>query len=146
MTCSDTTNISEADALDCVLGYTIANDVTARVFQTPTGPPLWMRGKGFDTFCPLGPAIITRDEIADPQDLGIRTIINGKAVRDGHTSQMIRTVSQIIAILSRHMTLRCGAVILTGAPPPISQSPPLQAGDFVMAEITGLGSLQNTVQ
>src|SRR5690606_27071219 len=69
-------NVSEADALSHVFGYTIANDVTARHFQTPTGPPLWMRGKGFDTFCPLGPAIVTADEIPDPQALMIRTIIN----------------------------------------------------------------------
>src|SRR5687768_10808590 len=70
-------DVSEAEAMECIFGYTIANDYTARAFQTPTGPPLWMRGKGFDGFCPLGPAILTRDEIADPNNLTLRTLING---------------------------------------------------------------------
>jgi 2-keto-4-pentenoate hydratase/2-oxohepta-3-ene-1,7-dioic acid hydratase in catechol pathway len=143
----DAHNINEADALDHVLGYTIANDVTARTFQTLSGggPPLWMRGKGFDTFCPLGPCIVTRDEIPDPQNLSIRTIINGKVVRDGHTSQMIRSVPQIIATLSRHMTLRRGAVILTGAPPTSHATPTVLPDAMISIEIDRLGCLSNTV-
>lgn len=141
----DIRNINERDALDHVLGYTIANDVTARAFQTPTGPPLWMRGKGFDTFCPLGPALVTRDEIPDPQNLTVRTIINGQVVRDGHTSQMIRTVPQIIATLSRRMTLRQGAVILTGAPPVIDSRSPDVVNETIV-EVDQIGRMTNPIR
>jgi 2-keto-4-pentenoate hydratase/2-oxohepta-3-ene-1,7-dioic acid hydratase in catechol pathway len=135
-------NVSEFDALQHVCGYTIANDVTARAFQTPTGPPIWMRGKGFDTFLPIGPAIITADEIPNPRALDLRTTVNGKTVRDGNTSQMIRTIPQIIATLSRHLTLRPGTLIITGAPPPM-QSAPCRTGDELAVEIPGIGRLQN---
>src|SRR5262245_20351150 len=139
----DSRNVQETEAIDHVLGFTLALDVTARHFQTPTGPPLWMRGKGFDTFCPLGPAIITADETADPQGQ-LRTIVNGQVVRDGHTRDMIRSVPRLIADLSRHMTLRAGAVILTGAPP----APPhaLRDGDRIDVEFDGLGRLSTTVR
>jgi 2-keto-4-pentenoate hydratase/2-oxohepta-3-ene-1,7-dioic acid hydratase in catechol pathway len=134
-------NIAESDALQHVFGYTIANDVTARAFQTPTGPPLWMRGKGFDTFCPIGPAIVTADEIPDPNNLAIRTIINGNVVREGNTRHMIRSVPEIIAALSRHMTLRTGAIVLTGAPPLCSA---VQSSlHTVRVEIEDIGALQN---
>lgn len=140
-------NVSEADAMHCIFGYTIANDVTARHFQTPAGPPLWMRGKGFPSFCPLGPAIVTRDEIADPDALAIHMRINGRVVRSGNTRQMIRTTRQIVAALSRHMPLEPGTVILTGSPQPISGvSRDLQAGDRVEIEIAGIGQLQNFIQ
>jgi 2-keto-4-pentenoate hydratase/2-oxohepta-3-ene-1,7-dioic acid hydratase in catechol pathway len=143
----ETRNVSEANALDHVFGYTIVNDITARHFQTPTGPPLWMRGKGFDTFCPLGPAIVTVDELADPDDLNLRTLINGKVVREGNTRDMIRSVPQIIAALSRHITLRAGAVILTGAPPVLDPSAtgPFGPGNEVVVEIEGIGELRNIV-
>lgn len=136
-------NITERDALGHVFGYALANDITARHFQTPTGPPLWMRGKGFDAFCPIGPAIITADEIPDPQNLTLQTLVNGQVVRDGNTCDMIRSVPQIIAGLSRHMTLRAGALILTGAPPGEPRS--LQTGDRIEVEIPSLGRLSNTV-
>lgn len=140
----DARDISEADALDCVLGYTLANDVTARVFQTPSGPPLWMRGKGFDGFCPLGPCIITREEIADPQRLTLRTIIDGVVTREASTSEMVWSVAEIIACLSRHMTLRAGTVILTGAPV-AKAGPTLSAGSACMVEIESIGRLSNTI-
>jgi 2-keto-4-pentenoate hydratase/2-oxohepta-3-ene-1,7-dioic acid hydratase in catechol pathway len=135
---------SQTHATEHIFGYTIANDVTARHFQTPAGPPLWMRGKGFDTFCPLGPAIMTRDEIADPNNLAIRTIVNGQMAREGNTGQMIRTVPQIIAALSRHMTLKPGAVILTGAPS-TSNNRSLRTGDLTIIEVDLLGQLQNPI-
>ncbi len=139
--------VSEAGAMQCIFGYTIANDVTARHFQTPAGPPLWMRGKGFPSFCPLGPAIVTRDEIADPDALAIHTRINGQVVRSGNTRQMIRSTRQIVAALSRHMPLEPGTVLLTGSPQPISGvSRDLQAGDRVEIEIAGIGQLQNFIQ
>lgn len=139
----ETCNISERDALKCVFCYTLTNDITARHFQTLTGPPLWMRGKGFDTFYPLGPAIITADEMPDPQKLTLRTLVNGNPARKGNTRDMIRTVPQIIAALSRHMTLRAGAVILTGAPPAAPAT--LRHGDRIDVEIPDLGRLSNIV-
>ena len=137
-------NLSESDALGVILGYTLANDVTARHFQTPTGPPIWMRGKGFDTFCPLGPAIVTADELADPANLDLRTSINGAIVRDGNTRDMIRSVPQIVAALSRHMTLRAGSVVLTGAPLAMA-SMSLNPGAKVSVISSRIGELSNPV-
>jgi 2-keto-4-pentenoate hydratase/2-oxohepta-3-ene-1,7-dioic acid hydratase in catechol pathway len=141
----ETRNVPDDDALKFVFGYTIANDVTARHFQTTSGPGLWMRGKGFDSFCPLGPAIVTADEIPDPNSLGIRTLINGKVVREGNTGEMIRSVPQIIAALSRHMTLRSGAVILTGAPVAANPGRPLRKGDRVTIDIESIGALAHPI-
>ena len=139
-----TRNVSEDDALRHVFGYTIANDVTARIFQTPTGPPIWMRGKGFDGFLPIGPAIITADEIADLQLLDLRTIINGEVVREGKTCQMIRSIPQIIAALSRHMTLRSGSLIITGAP--VATRPAqILPGHTLEIEIPPIGRLVNFI-
>ena len=139
----DARNVSERDALNHIFGYTIANDVTARLFQTASGPPIWMRGKGFDTFCPIGPAIVTVDEVPDPNHLNIRTIINGQIVREGNTRDMISSVPQIIAALSRHMTLRAGAIVLTGAPPASPQF--LRRADSIIVEVEAIGHLQNSV-
>jgi len=140
-------NIAESDALDLVFGYTIANDVTAKAFQTTSGPPLWTRGKGFDTFCPLGPAIVTADEVHDPQDLTIRTFVKGAVVRDGHSSQMIWPLRRILAAISKRMTLQPGTVILTGAPGYVAGQPsaPLASGATVRVEIERLGALENRV-
>lgn len=137
--------VSESDALHYVFGYTIANDVTARAFQTPTGPPIWMRGKGFDTFLPIGPAIITADEIADPQSLDLRTIINGHITREGNTCQMIRTIPQIIAALSRHLTLRPGTLVITGAPA-ATHSLSIARGGSVEIQVPTIGRLVNSLQ
>ncbi len=142
-------DVAVREAMKHVLGFTAANDVTARQWQTRTGPPLWMRGKGFDTFCPLGPAIVTSEMVAKPDDLVVRTIVNSQSVRHGSTKDMIRSVAAIVSELSRHMTLPAGTVILTGAPPRASESsasPPLQAGDEVAVEIDGIGRLVNHVE
>lgn len=136
-------NISEDDVSACVFGYTIANDVTARVFQTSSGPPIWMRGKGFDSFCPLGPAIVTPDEIPNPQSLANRTLINGHVVREGNTRDMIRTVPQIIASLSRHMTLQAGVIVLTGAPHAMPHAKGLSPSDQIEVQIDRCGSLKS---
>lgn len=141
--------LDERRAFDHVLGFTIANDLTARRFQTATGPPLWMRGKGFPGFCPLGPHIVTLDELGDPDDLVIRTLVNGRVVREGSTRRMIRNTRQGIAALSRHMILREGAVILTGAPPVIDEtmkSHSLKTGDVLTVEIDGIGRLTNAIR
>jgi 2-keto-4-pentenoate hydratase/2-oxohepta-3-ene-1,7-dioic acid hydratase in catechol pathway len=140
-------HVPEQRALDHVLGYTIANDVTARAFQTPAGPPLWMRGKGFDTFCPLGPAIVTLNEVHDPQNLTLRTVIDGVTTREGSTMEMIWSVAEIIACLSRHMTLLPGTVVLTGAPVALhAQAIAPKPNSSVTIDITNVGCLRNTVQ
>jgi 2-keto-4-pentenoate hydratase/2-oxohepta-3-ene-1,7-dioic acid hydratase in catechol pathway len=138
-------NLVEGAALDHVLGYTIANDVTARAFQTLTGPPMWMRGKGFDGFCPLGPAIVTRDAIPDPQNLTLRTVVNGVVKREGSTRDMLWSVAEIIACLSRHITLPAGAVILTGAPPLLAPFEAIAPGATIAIEIEPIGRLANRV-
>jgi len=144
---SEARNVAEADALGHVLGYVAANDVTARRWRRGDVPMTWMRGKGFDTFCPIGPAIATPDELSDPASLAITTSVNGRIVRRGNTSQMIRTVARLISEISRVITLGPGTLLLTGAPPPVSGRPMrgLRDGDEVCVEIEGVGRLVNTV-
>jgi len=144
-----TREVSEADAFNHVLGYTIANDVTARRFQTTQGPAPWLRGKGFDTFCPLGPTIVTTDELEDPQDLRIITRVNGEIARQGSTRDMLRSVAAIVSELSRHLTLSPGTVILTGAPPRLEDTlaaTSIKDGDEVEVEIDRIGRLVNSVE
>src|SRR5207237_7329305 len=109
----------------------------------------WVRGKSFDTFCPLGPEIVTADEVPDPQMLGIRCRVNGDALQDSNTNQMIFGVAQIISVLSQTMTLEPGDVIATGTPVGVgfARKPPvyLLDGDTVDVEIDGIGTLTNTV-
>ena len=142
-------NISQADALNHVLGYTCANDVSARKWQMNAGGGQWIRGKGFDTFCPLGPVLVTTDEIPDPQNLGIRTILNDQTMQDHTTGDMIFTVAEIIEYLSQDTTLLPGTVILTGTPQGVgfARKPPiwLKAGDDVIIELDQIGRLQNPV-
>ena len=142
-------NISRADALDYVLGYTCANDVSARKWQLNGGGGQWIRGKGFDTFCPLGPVLVTADEIPDPQNLGIRTILNGETMQDHTTQDMIFTVVELIEFLSQDTTLLPGTAILTGTPQGVgfARKPPvwLKEGDEVIIELDGIGSLKNPV-
>ena len=142
-------NVSEADALDHVLGLTAANDVTARRFQSAGIPMAWMRGKGFDTFCPLGPAVVTLDQLDLAAGLEITTTVNGQITRRGDTTQMIRSVPALISEISRRVTLAAGTILLTGAPPrtgPAAESEPsLQGGDEVCIEIEGIGRLVNKV-
>ncbi|MCI0436863.1 MAG: fumarylacetoacetate hydrolase family protein [Gemmatimonadetes bacterium] len=138
------------EALRHVLGYAIANDVTAKRWQTPGPIPLWMRGKGFDTFCPLGPRLVPRREIADPNNLLITTSVNGRVFRRASTAEMIRPVAALISQISRAITLRPGTVILTGAAPLLPEAAPhvrpLRAGDEVAVEIESMGRLVNPVR
>jgi 2-keto-4-pentenoate hydratase/2-oxohepta-3-ene-1,7-dioic acid hydratase in catechol pathway len=145
-----TKNVSRSEAMDSILGYTCANDVSARDWQIEKQKKQWARGKSFDTFCPLGPYLVTRDEIPDPQNLRIRTILNGKTVQDSNTCDMIFDIPAIISDLSRSMTLLPGTVILTGTPEGVgfTRQPPiyLQDGDIVTVEIEGIGQLTNPVK
>ena len=145
----DCKNVSASKAFDYVAGYTCANDVSARDWQKNAGGGQWCRGKTFDTFCPLGPCLVTPDEIPDPQNLKIRTLLNGEAVQDWSTNDMIFTVAQIIEFLSGSTTLPGGTVILTGTPHGVgmASTPPrwLRSGDQVTIEIEKIGSLTNPV-
>ena len=142
-------NVTREEALDYVLGYTCANDVSARDWQIEHGGSQWCRGKTFDTFAPLGPCIVTTDEIPDPNDLAIRTILNGEPVQDWTTSDMIFDVPAIIAFLSGSTTLLPGTVIFTGTPHGVgmAEDPPrwLRPGDVVTIEIEKIGQLTNPV-
>ena len=142
-------NVSRAAALDHVLGYTCANDVSARDWQRNGGGGQWCRGKTFATFCPLGPNIVTTDEIPDPSGLGIRTIVNGKTLQDWNTDDMIFDVPRLVEFLSASMILPAGTVILTGTPHGVgfARTPPvfLQPGDTVTIEIDRIGRLTNPV-
>lgn len=142
-------NVRREDAFAHVLGYTCGNDVSARDWQRSGGGGQWCRGKSFATFCPLGPVIVTPDELPDPGDLGIRTILNGTAMQDCRTSDMIFDVPAIIEFFSASMILRPGTVILTGTPHGVgmARKPPvfLQPGDTVTVEIDGIGQLTNPV-
>jgi len=143
-------NVRRAEALDYVLGYTCANDVSARDWQIKWGGSQWCRGKTFDTFAPMGPWLVTRDEIANPNALAIRTILNGETVQDWNTNDMIFDVPAIIEFLSGSTTLPAGTVILTGTPQGVgmAQKPPLwlKPGDEVTIEIEGIGRLTNGVE
>lgn len=142
-------NATRATALDHVLGYTCANDVSARDWQQRKGGGQWCRGKTFDTFAPLGPCLVTPDEIPDPQALRLRTILNGAVVQEGHTGDMIFDVPTLIAFLSGSTTLFPGTVILTGTPSGVgmARTPPLwlRPGDRVTVEIERIGALENPV-
>lgn len=143
-------NVSVATALDYVLGYTCANDVSARDWQKFHGGGQWIKGKSFDSFCPLGPILVTADHIPNPQILPIRTLLNGQIRQESFTGDMIFSVAEIIAFLSGSTTLLPGTVILTGTPPGVgtAANPPryLKQGDVVVVEITGIGQLRNTVE
>jgi 2-keto-4-pentenoate hydratase/2-oxohepta-3-ene-1,7-dioic acid hydratase in catechol pathway len=143
-------NVSRDAALDYVLGYTCANDVSARDWQIRMGGGQWCRGKTFDTFCPLGPWIVTPDEIPNPNDLRIRTLLNGQIMQDWRTSDMIFDVPALIEFFSGSTLLAPGTVILTGTPPGVgfARKPPvyLQPGDSVTVDIERIGELTNPVQ
>lgn len=139
--------IPERDALSYVAGYMPLNDVSARDWQNRTGQ--WVIGKTCDTFCPMGPALVTADEIPDPQDLRLRTIIGGEILQEGWTGDMIFSIAHLIADMSKVMTLEPGDVIASGTPPGIgaARNPPrwLRPGDVVLVEIDGVGTLSNPV-
>ena len=142
-------NVSRDRALDYVLGYTCANDVSARDWQVNRCAGQWCRSKTFDTFAPLGPCLVTADEIPEPNRLGIRTEINGEVLQDSNTDDMIVDVRGLIAFLSGSTTLLPGTTILTGTPGGVgmSRTPPrwLRAGDIVTVEIEKIGRLTNPV-
>ena len=143
-------NATRANALDYVLGYTCANDVSARDWQRkPWGGGQWCQAKSFDTFCPLGPVLATRDEIPNPNQLRIRSLLNGQVMQDWNTDDMIFDVPALIEFLSGSKTLLPGTVILTGTPHGVgfARQPPvfLHAGDTVTIEIEGIGALTNPV-
>ncbi|KAI1812825.1 5-carboxymethyl-2-hydroxymuconate isomerase [Poronia punctata] len=141
-------DISEDDALDHVLGYTVSNDVSARKLQIMGGQ--WCFGKGLDGSCPLGPVLVSKTAIPDPQRLSIKTRYNSRVVQDGNTSNMIFTLRQQIAYLSRGTTLEAGSIILTGTPAGIGyfREPRvvLEDGGEVRVEIEGIGTLVNRVR
>ena len=142
-------NVSKADALQYVLGYTCGNDVSARDWQKDFGGSQWCRGKTFDTFAPLGPVLVTPDEIPNPNRLQIKTILNGEALQDWSTSDMIFDVPTLIEFLSGSTTLLPGTVILTGTPHGVGMARDpkvfLKPGDSITIEIEGIGQLTNPV-
>lgn len=139
--------ISAADWREYVAGYTIVNDVSARDFQMATSQ--WTMGKTCDTFCPMGPYLVTADEIPDPHHLRLELLLNGETMQDSNTSEMIFNIPELIAHLSASMTLEPGDVVSTGTPAGvgISKKPPrwLRPGDECVARVEGLGELRNFV-
>jgi 2-keto-4-pentenoate hydratase/2-oxohepta-3-ene-1,7-dioic acid hydratase in catechol pathway len=139
--------ILEAKALDHVAGYTIFNDISIRDFQRRTSQ--WMLGKNFDRSGPLGPALVTRDEIPDPQDLQLTVDVSGERMQEAHTGIMIFSVAHLVAYVSQALTLEPGDVIATGTPSGVgfARKPPrwLRAGDTVRVSITGLGVLETPI-
>ncbi|XP_019646367.1 PREDICTED: fumarylacetoacetate hydrolase domain-containing protein 2-like [Branchiostoma belcheri] len=142
-------DIKEEDVYDHVAGYTVADDVSARDWQMKRNGGQWLLGKTFDSFCPLGPAIVTKDEIPDPHTLGLRCRVNGNTVQDSSTEQLVFQVPTLVAWISRIVTLCPGDVILTGTPPGVGvfRKPPvfLKRGDVVECEIDGIGTIRNKV-
>ncbi len=142
-------NVAASNALDFVLGYTVGNDISARDWQRQGGGGQWIRGKTFDTFAPLGPVLVTADELPDPQDLSLRTRVNGELLQDWTTADMIFSVADLVEFLSGSTTLLPGTAIFTGTPHGVgfARNPPvyLQPGDSVTVEIDGIGALTNPV-
>ncbi|KAM4676329.1 oxaloacetate tautomerase fahd2, mitochondrial-like isoform 1-T2 [Discoglossus pictus] len=142
-------DIKEEDAMDYVAGFTVAHDVSARDWQMNKNGKQWLLGKTFDTFCPLGPALVTKDSISDPHNLGIRCRVNGNVVQDSNTNQMVFKTEALIAWVSQFVTLYPGDVFLTGTPPGVGvfRKPPvfLKGGDVVQCEIDELGVITNAV-
>jgi 2-keto-4-pentenoate hydratase/2-oxohepta-3-ene-1,7-dioic acid hydratase in catechol pathway len=142
-------NVSHERAFDYILGYTCANDVSARDWQGQWGGSQWCRGKGFDTFAPLGPCMVTPEEIPDPNALAIKLDVNGELLQDWNTDDMIFSIPQLIEFLSGSTTLLPGTVVLTGTPHGVgfARKPPrwLKAGDVATVTIERIGALSNPV-
>jgi 2-keto-4-pentenoate hydratase/2-oxohepta-3-ene-1,7-dioic acid hydratase in catechol pathway len=140
-------NVSQEEALDYVLGYCTANDVSVRDLQTRTSQ--WLLGKTLDNFLPIGPWLVTADEVGDPQSLRIRCWVNGDLRQDSTTGDMIFSVAEIISYLSRYFSLEPGDVIITGTPEGVAMGredkPWLRPGDEVKVEVERLGHLSNTM-
>jgi len=139
--------VSIENALEAVSGYTCLNDVSARAIQFADGQ--WTRGKSIDTFCPMGPQVIARDVVGDPQSLHIECRLNGEAVQSATTADMIFSVAELISFVSETITLEPGDVIATGTPPGVAMGRPqpryLRPGDTVEVEIERVGVLRNPV-
>ncbi len=139
--------VSEADALDYVAGYCVSHDVSERAFQTERAGQ-WTKGKSCDTFGPIGPWLVTKDENTDPQNLGMWLKVNGQTMQDGSSKTMVYGVAHVVSYLSQFMSLHPGDVISTGTPPGVGmgQKPPryLKTGDVVELGIEGLGSQKQT--
>ncbi|MCU0513427.1 MAG: fumarylacetoacetate hydrolase family protein [Anaerolineae bacterium] len=137
--------VPEADALDCVAGYTLANDVSARDLQASESQ--WLRAKSMDTFCPLGPCIVSRAALPDPHALTLTTTVSGQVMQHGHTGAMIFRIPYLVAYLSETFTLEPGDIILTGTPAGVGKGmkPPrfLTTGDTVSVSIAEIGTLSN---
>jgi 2-keto-4-pentenoate hydratase/2-oxohepta-3-ene-1,7-dioic acid hydratase in catechol pathway len=140
-------DVSAEIALEAVAGYVCVNDVSARDLQFADGQ--WTRGKSPDTFCPVGPRLVPRDEIPDPQQLAIRAVLNGETMQESSTASMVFGVADLIAYITRTITLEPGDLIATGTPAGVGvfRKPPvfMQPGDEITIEIEGLGSLTNPV-
>ncbi|WP_425252327.1 fumarylacetoacetate hydrolase family protein [Janthinobacterium sp. NFX145] len=141
--------VSEADALSYVAGYCVVNDLSEREYQLERGGQ-WDKGKGCDTFGPIGPWLVTSDEVTDPQNLGLWLEVNGKRVQDGNTRTMVFGVANLVSYISRFMTLYPGDIISTGTPPGVGmgQKPSavyLKPGDTMRLGISGLGEQSQTV-
>ncbi len=141
--------VEEADALDHVAGYVVANDVSERFDQKQRGTQ-WSKGKGHDTFCPLGPWLVTRDEVPDPQDLDMWLDVNGRRMQTGNTGTMVFGVAEALSYISRYVTLMPGDLIITGTPPGVGegQKPDpvyLKAADVIRLGIEGLGQQEQAV-
>lgn len=145
----DAKNVSREDAIDYVLGYTIAIDVSARDWQFELGGGQFNHAKSFDTFCPLGPFLVDPSELTDPDNLKLTTRVNGEIRQDSTTADMVFDVRTLISFLSTDRTLPAGTVILTGTPEGVgyARTPPLwlKAGDVIQVDIEGIGSLSNPV-
>jgi 2-keto-4-pentenoate hydratase/2-oxohepta-3-ene-1,7-dioic acid hydratase in catechol pathway len=141
--------VSEADALDYVAGYCVSHDVSERAFQTERSGQ-WTKGKSCDTFGPIGPWLVTKDEIADPQNLGMWLKVNGKTMQNGSSKTMVYGVAYLVSYLSQFMSLHPGDVISTGTPPGVGMGmkPPqfLKPGDVVELGIEGLGDQRQTFE
>ncbi len=140
--------ISEEEAMDYVAGYTIVNDVSARDIQLGDGQ--WVRGKSPDTFAPMGPVLVTKDEIEDPHQLDIKLRLNGETMQDSNTENLIFKIPYILSYLSQSMTFEPGDVIATGTPPGVGMARDpkvyLKDGDEVVVEVEKIGELRNTVK
>ncbi|CAB1319921.1 unnamed protein product [Coregonus sp. 'balchen'] len=142
-------HIKEEDAMSYVAGFTVANDVSARDWQMKRNGKQWLLGKTFDSFCPLGPALVTTSAVMDPHNLGIRCLVNGVAVQNSNTNQLIFKTEQVVAWVSQFVTLSPGDVFLTGTPPGVGvfRNPPvfLKKGDVVECQIDQVGVIRNNV-
>lgn len=142
--------VAQKDAMKYVLGYTVAHDVSARDWQLKRNGGQWLMGKTFDNYAPIGPAIVTCDELGSAHKLGIRCLLNGKSVQDSNTDQLVFKTEFLVEWLSKYITLKPGDLILTGTPPGVGcfRKPQLflKDGDVVTCEIDGIGSISNKVK